>query len=88
MELACPCVSLLDDLSCLEGIANVAPSLRGDDIVAPSEDFLKRLSSLTGISAYDDNGFSNAVKKRLDALEANGLVFTDHALDNGFCFRC
>lgn len=41
VEFACPCASLVDDISVFK--ENLAPSLRGDDIVAVSVDFVEKL---------------------------------------------
>ncbi len=85
VEFACPCVSLMDDISAFENKINLAPSLRGDDIVAPTAEIIKKLEAVTNtVNTLSD--YKTAVIKRLDALKNVGCKFSDHALDNGFKF--
>ena len=67
----------------------LAPSLRADDILAPSPDFVQRLSDISGVSIKDMSDFKEAVKARLEHFKRAGCVFADIALDNGFemCIR-
>lgn len=62
----------------------LAPSLRADDILAPSPDFVQRLSDISGVSIKDMSDFKVAVKARLEHFKRAGCVFADIALDNGF----
>lgn len=80
VELACPCVSLADDVSCFWGEQILSPSLRGDDITSPDSSFIQKLGGT--IANLDD--YKNAVIKKLCELKSVGCVFSDHALDNGF----
>lgn len=80
VELACPCVSLTDDVSCFSDNSIISPSLRGDDVVSPTLDFIQRLEE--GIANLED--YKNAVVNKLRELRKVGCVFSDHALDNGF----
>jgi len=83
VELACPCVSLSDDVSVFENKVNISPSLRGDDIVSPNTEIIKKLEAVTNtINNLSD--YKNAVRKRLDVIKTVGCKFSDHALDNGF----
>ena len=83
VELACPCVSLSDDVSAFENKANISPSLRGDDIVSPNTEIIKKLEAVTHtINNLSD--YKNAVRKRLNVIKNVGCKFSDHALDNGF----
>lgn len=86
VELACPCASLIDDIEFFEGNPRLSPSLRGDDIINPQENFLQTLGAITKTAITDQATFEDAVCKRLDAFERSGLTFADHALDNGFCY--
>lgn len=86
VELACPCASLSDELDFFEGNQRLAPSLRGDNIVAPSAEFVKKLSAITKIPVNSIEDYKAAVSKRLDDFEKVGCRYTDHALDNGFTF--
>lgn len=87
VELTCPCASLTDDISFFKGNERIAPSLRGDDIVSANQNFMSKLSAITNISINSSDDFETALKLRLDEFEKCGLVFTDHALDNGFDFK-
>ncbi len=85
VEFSCPCVSLTDDVSAFENKTNLAPSLRGDDIVSPNVETVKKLESLTNtINNLSD--YKKSVIKRLDVLKSVNCKFSDHALDNGFKF--
>ncbi len=80
VELACPCVSLFDDVSFFESMDILSPSLRGDDIVLPDKDTIKTLP-------YDINNlndYKKIISQRLDVMKDAGCIFTDHAIDNGF----
>lgn len=86
VEYSAPCASILDDLSVFSGLLATAPSLRGDDLVSPTKEFLVKLSELTqtGIQSMED--LEHAVKTRLEEFHRAGTRFSDHALDNGFTF--
>ncbi|MBE6628202.1 MAG: glucuronate isomerase [Ruminococcaceae bacterium] len=86
VEYSAPCAALLDDLSIFEGTKNTAPSLRGDDVVAPSKAFLEKLADITKVSVKDMESLKAALSKRLDVFHAMGTRFSDHALDNGFSY--
>ncbi|MBQ8440004.1 MAG: glucuronate isomerase [Clostridia bacterium] len=86
VEYSAPCASILDDLSLFEKTEKVSPSLRGDDIIAPTKDFLQKLSALTGIEIKDLSTLRDALSRRLDVFHAMGTRFSDHALDNGFSY--
>ncbi|MBQ9714200.1 MAG: glucuronate isomerase [Clostridia bacterium] len=88
VEFACPCASLTDDLSVFAGNACVAPSLRGDDVVAPTIGFLNTLSRLAEMAISDLHDFECALERRLLEFKKVGCVFADHALDDGFAFYC
>jgi len=82
VELACPCVSLTDDVSFFEGEENLSPSLRGDDIALPDKDVINKLSS--DIKSLAD--YKTEISKRLDVMKKAGCKFSDHALDDGFLY--
>ena len=86
IKYAAPCASILDDLSAFFSIQSLAPSLRGDDLVVPSSDFIKKLSALTEIEIVDLASFQSAVILRLNAFQKANCRFSDHALDNGFVY--
>ncbi len=86
VECACPCASVIDDISIFENSDGLSPSLRGDDIVNPTIDFIKKLSQITAIDIINLKTYKEAVVKRLDYFQKCGCVFSDHALDNGFVF--
>ncbi len=74
-----PVAQLLDDLSGFDG-EKCAPSLRGDELLAPTDAFLAKLNVAPG----DEAGYLRAISQRLDAFHAKGCRFADHALDHGF----
>ena len=86
VEYASPCASLCEDISSFSVMKSFAPSLRGDDIVAPTADFVKRLGDVVHENINNLNDFKCAVAKRLDDFYAVGCRFADHAIDNGFCY--
>ena len=86
VEYACPCASLVDDTADFDGDARFAPSLRGDDIVAPTAAFIEKLENATGERIADLEDFKRAICARLDVYAACGCRYSDHALDNGFVF--
>ncbi|MBR7165588.1 MAG: glucuronate isomerase [Clostridia bacterium] len=86
VEKACPCVSVLEDVTVLRNNAVFSPSLRGDDMLRPTPSFLKKLEEATGIEISDLSDFKKAVEKRIDAVIEAGCRFADLAIDNGFVF--
>ena len=82
----CPCASLTDDLSLFAGQEGIAPSLRGDDVVNLTSDFVKKLQALTGREIRDLSSFEKEVWNRIQAFHQAGCRFSDHALDDGFVF--
>ena len=86
VEYACPCVSLMDDVSAFQGVSNVAPSLRGDDIVTLSTGFLSKVSTCSEQQCKDLSTLEKLVEDGLLQLKKVGCIFSDHALDNGFAF--
>jgi len=85
-ELVCPCASLVDDIIMFENNKRLAPSLRGDDIVNLTIDFIKKLSDLTNVEITDLDSFKCAVRISLDFFAKCDCRFSDHAIDNGFEF--
>ena len=85
-EFICPCMSLTDGVEVFEKDLNVSPSLRGDDVVNPTIEFVKKLENITNIKINDLRDFEKAILKRLEVFAKCGCVFSDHALDNGFEF--
>ena len=86
VEYACPCASLVDGTVDFDGDARFAPSLRGDDIVAPTTAFIEKLERASGERIADLQDFKRAICARLDVYAACGCRYSDHALDNGFVF--
>lgn len=86
VEYISPCASILDDINICRNHANIAPSLRGDDIVSITPTFLTRLHNFTNMEITDLSSFQNAIRHRLDVFESCGCRFSDHALDNGFVY--
>jgi glucuronate isomerase len=86
VEYSAPCASVTDDISPFLKLKNIAPSLRGDNIVEITSDTVKKLASITKISINTLDDFFNAISKRLDDFHTAGCKFSDHALDNGFIY--
>lgn len=86
VEYICPCMSLIDDISPFDNIEKIVPSLRGDDIVNITCEFIETLENITGISITDLSSFETAISTRLEQFMKWGWCFSDHALDNGFQF--
>ena len=75
-----PVAALTDDLSVFDG-NKVAPSLRGDNLLAPDEKLLSQLG-VTPDAPLDE--YLAAVGAYLDKFQAVGCRFADHALDADF----
>lgn len=86
VEYTCPCASLTDDISCFSDSARFVLSLRGDDIISPTKDFVRKLADITGREIISLSDYMQAVSERLKAFKECGCCFSDHALDNGFTF--
>lgn len=78
-----PVASLTDDLSLFDG-KRVAPSLRGDNLLSPSDELMREISQKTGLPVIDNSSYIDAVCILLDRFRAAGCRFADHALDAGF----
>ena len=83
VEYQSPVASILDDLSDFDG-ASLAPSLRADGLLDPSEKLKSELSSRTGIEIIDENSYLKAIGLMLDRFEEKGCRFADHSLDADF----
>ncbi len=87
IQYCAPCVSLCDDLSIFDALdQRFAPSLRGDDLLLPDPELIKRLEPLTGISVKTLDDWDTAIERRIVALTKAGCRYADHALDNGFVY--
>ena len=83
IEYQSPVASLLEDLSDFEG-ASLAPSLRADELLAPTDNFKKRLSEKSGVAVTNEKSYVKAVSVMLDRFAEKGCRFADHSLDAGF----
>ena len=83
VEYACPCASIADELSSFDG-KRFAPSLRGDDILSPSEKLIATLEGFTGTSITTLSDYKKAIILRLAEFKKYNCRFSDHALDNAF----
>jgi glucuronate isomerase len=83
IEYQSPVATLTDDLSPFDGVT-VAPSLRADDLLSPTEVLKHRLAELSGIKITDIDSYVRAVAVMLDKFNAVGCRFADHSLDAGF----
>lgn len=84
VEYNSPCATLTDDLSLYPGKEDLAPSLRGDTVVAPFPEAIEKLEKLTELPVKNLEQYRTAVSIRLRAFKKAGCRFADHSLDNGF----
>ncbi len=83
VEYQSPVALLLDDLSDFDG-KEVAPSLRADELLSPTDKFKAELSAKSGIEIKDTDSYISAVCVMLDRFSGAGCRFADHSLDAGF----
>ncbi|MBQ8345074.1 MAG: glucuronate isomerase [Clostridia bacterium] len=86
VEYQSPVASLLDDLTPFDG-KTVAPSLRGDNLLAPTPERMAEIEAKTGEKITDTHSYLKAVSHLLDRFSAAGCRFADHALDADFFER-
>ena len=55
-----PVASLTDDLSLFDG-KHIAPSLRGDNLLSPTDDLKREIAQKTGLAITDDDSYLAAV---------------------------
>ena len=83
IEYQSPVATLFEDLSFFDGKA-VAPSLRADELLAPTDEYRARLKSNTGIAITDTDSYIKAISVMLESFSKKNCRFVDHALDAGF----
>ena len=83
IEYQSPVATLLEDLENFDG-DSVAPSLRADDLLAPTKEFKMALTAKSGIKIINDDTYIIAVGVMLDQFSKKGCRFADHSLDAGF----
>ncbi len=86
IEYQSPVAALFDDLTSFNG-KSVAPSLRGDNLLAPTKEIKEELSRRTGVEVTELDSYIKAVGLLLDQFSAAGCRIADHSLDAGF-FEC
>ncbi len=86
VQYAAPCTALCDNLAPYENLPRIAPSLRGDDMTAPSSELIKKLEQLTNLTIATFDDYISAIRKRMRSFHAVQCRFSDHALDNGFTY--
>ena len=86
VEYSAPCAEITSDISPFMSLAGVAPSLRGDDLLPVSVSLIRKLEKCTGVKIDTLNSLAKALSIRLDEFHNAGCRFSDHALDNGFCY--
>lgn len=87
IEYVAPCASITDELSPFQCMTEIAPSLRGDNIIYPDNSFIQNLSFSANVPIESWKDFTQAIIIRLDAFHKAGCRVADHALDNGFRYR-
>ena len=86
VEYAAPCALVTDEIVSFEKLPNIAPSLRGDNLLDITEDTISRLGQMTAVEINSLDDFYDAIKMRLEAFHKAGCRFSDHALDDGFAY--
>ncbi|MBO5923529.1 MAG: glucuronate isomerase [Lentisphaeria bacterium] len=81
-----PCCALNDNVECFNNIPGNVPSLRGDDILAPTAEFVCKLAEDTRMPVNGFVPFMQAVEKRIDEFHKVNCRIADHSLDNGFVY--
>ena len=79
-----PCAAFDDSLEPFRGLANVAPSLRGDNLLADPEGICRWLEAQWGESVTDLESLRVLLRRRLEEFHRLGCRFADHALDAGW----
>jgi len=82
IEYQSPVATPLEDISGFSGSA--APSLRADDLLTPTAEFLSRLARESGVEIKDKESYIAAACRILDRFDRAGCRFADHSLDAGF----
>ncbi len=83
IEYQSPVATLTEDLGNFNG-KTVAPSLRGDEMLAPTEEFRKKISAKSGVEITDIDTYIKAICVMLDNFADKGCRFADHSLDAHF----
>ena len=82
IEYQSPVAGILGDLSLYGG--GVAPSLRADDLLAPTDKLKSEISAASGKAISDTDSYIKAVAVILDKFNGKGCKFADHSLDSDF----
>lgn len=83
IEYQSPVATLLEDIDGFDGKL-VAPSLRADELIAPTNEFKSELAKKSGVNIIDDDSYIKAVCVMLDRFAVKNCRFADHSLDAGF----
>lgn len=86
IEYSAPCASLTDSLDAYEGLSGFAPSLRADDALSPTPDFISRLADASGMEIKNLSDYISALDTRIAYFKKNGAYYSDHAIDDGFSY--
>ncbi len=83
VENLSPVTTILEDLTPYNG-KTITPSLRGDELLVPSEELKKGLFLKTGVEIKCEKDYFNAIEIVLDQFHKKGCRVADHSLDSGF----
>ena len=83
IEYQSPVATLLEDIEVFDGV-KVAPSLRADELLAPTNILKTELSAKSGVVITDNDTYIHAVCVLLDRFAKKGCRFADHSLDARF----
>lgn len=81
-----PCAAFNDSLEPFQGLSNVAPSLRGDNLLENLESICSWLEAQWGESVTDLDSLRVLLRRRLEEFHLLGCRFADHALDAGWSY--
>lgn len=83
IEYQSPVATLLDDLTLFNG-KDIVPSLRGDNLLSPDNNFLEALKTKTRMEITNTASYIKAICVVLDEFTSAGCKFADHSLDFDF----
>ena len=86
IEYSAPCAMLLDSLDVFNEKSGICPSLRADDILSVTTEFIDKLECLTNLRIQDLKQFYHAIEIRLMHFKGKGCKYSDQALDDGFIY--
>lgn len=87
VEYAAPCRMLTESTEEFCYNERLAPSLRGDGILPLTQKLIAELELSADVTIASLEDLAMAFSKCLEKFHRSGCRFSDHALDDGFCYR-